>query len=223
MFEFLAKGGILVGPIFLCSVVALAIFLERWIRLARLRIGRWDPQGTLAAMIQHRGDKPAATTPMERLFQQALAVQPMDRENVETVLAHATETEVRAASKYLPALATIGNIAPLLGLLGTVMGMIKAFMVIQQMGGKVNAAVLAGGIWEAMLTTALGLAVALPTMVAHGYLASRVDQIETRLRDGAVVLLTSLPTLSRPAPTALHAKATAKGSKEGLVAAQGGR
>ena len=80
----------------------------------------------------------------------------------------------------------------MLGLLGTVLGMIKAFMVIQQMGGKVNAAVLAGGIWEAMLTTALGLAVALPTMVAHSYLSARVDRYEAQLQEGTVTFLKSL-------------------------------
>lgn len=64
--------------------------------------------------------------------------------------------------------------------------MIKAFMIIQQMGGKVNAAVLAGGIWEAMLTTALGLAVELPTMVAHSYLIGQVDRYEARLQAGTV-------------------------------------
>jgi biopolymer transport protein ExbB len=70
--------------------------------------------------------------------------------------------------------------------------MIKAFMVIQQMGGKVNAAVLAGGIWEAMLTTALGLAVALPTMVAHSYLFARVDKYEAKLKDGAVTFIKAM-------------------------------
>jgi biopolymer transport protein ExbB len=89
-------------------------------------------------------------------------------------------------------LATLGNIAPLLGLLGTVIGMIKAFMVIQEMGGKVNASVLAGGIWEAMLTTAVGLAVALPAMLAHGYLSAQVDRYEARLQQGAVTFLKSL-------------------------------
>jgi biopolymer transport protein ExbB len=108
------------------------------------------------------------------------------------VLVHAGDEEIRGLSRYLTALATIGNIAPLLGLLGTVLGMIKAFMVIQQMGGKVNASVLAGGIWEAMLTTALGLAVALPTMVAHSYLVSRVDRYEAQLQDGSVALLKTL-------------------------------
>jgi len=80
----------------------------------------------------------------------------------------------------------------LLGLLGTVLGMIKAFMVIQEMGGKVNAAVLAGGIWEAMLTTAMGLAVALPTMLAHSYLVSRVDRYEAQLQDGTVTFIKAL-------------------------------
>jgi len=60
------------------------------------------------------------------------------------------------------------------------------------MGGKVNAALLAGGIWEAMLTTALGLAVALPTMVAHSYLVARIDRYEARLQDGSVIFLKSI-------------------------------
>jgi len=80
----------------------------------------------------------------------------------------------------------------LLGLLGTVIGMIKAFMVIQEMGGKVNAAVLAGGIWEAMLTTALGLSVALPTMLAHSYLIARVDRYEARLQSGMVTFMKAI-------------------------------
>jgi biopolymer transport protein ExbB len=134
---------------------------------------------------------------MGRVLSRALEVRDQERETVEIVLAHATEEEVRYLSTYLQALATIGNIAPLLGLLGTVMGMIKAFMVIQELGGKVNAAVLAGGIWEAMLTTALGLAVALPTMVAHSYLLARVDRYEARLQDGAVTFITALFKKSR--------------------------
>jgi biopolymer transport protein ExbB len=100
---------------------------------------------------------------------------------------------VRKLFRYLQVLATIGNIALLYSAcLGTVIGMIKAFMVIQEMGGKVNAAVLAGGIWEAMLTTALGLSVALPTMVAHSYVTSQVDQYEARLQNGTVRFLRSL-------------------------------
>jgi biopolymer transport protein ExbB len=134
---------------------------------------------------------------MGRILVQAMDARDGDREILETVILNATDEEVRYLSAYTQALATIGNIAPILGLLGTVIGMIKAFMVIQQMGGKVNASVLAGGIWEAMLTTALGLAVALPTMVAHSYLISKIDTYEARLQKGSVTFLKSIFTNHR--------------------------
>ena len=198
MIEFLSKGGVLVGPILICSVLALAIFLERMIRLGRLRIRGYGLMEKIARHIKNGEDHQAyelATTndtPMSRILAQAMEVKDQDRETLETVIVHSTDGEVRELSRYLQALATIGSIAPLLGLLGTVLGMIKAFMVIQEMGGKVNAAVLAGGIWEAMLTTALGLAVALPTMVAHSYLVSRVDRYEAQLQDGTVTFIKAL-------------------------------
>ncbi|MBW2020230.1 MAG: MotA/TolQ/ExbB proton channel family protein [Deltaproteobacteria bacterium] len=195
MLEFLAKGGVLVGPILFCSVLALAIFLERLIRFSRVRIRGFGLVEKVAHYIRdgkhNRAIKLAkeSHSPMGRILGNAIEVMDQDRETLETVIVHSTEEEVRGLSRYLQALATIGNIAPLLGLLGTVLGMIKAFMVIQQMGGKVNAAVLAGGIWEAMLTTALGLAVALPTMVAHSYLVACVDKYEAQLQDGAVTFI----------------------------------
>jgi biopolymer transport protein ExbB len=198
MMDFLAKGGVLVGPILLCSVLALAILLERLIRFSRIRIRGF---GVVRKMAQHvrEGEQHKALavareshSPMGRILGQAIEVLDQDRETLETVIVHSTDEEVRELSRYLQALATIGNIAPLLGLLGTVLGMIKAFMVIQQMGGKVNAAVLAGGIWEAMLTTALGLAVALPTMVAHSYLVARVDKYEAQLQDGTVTFIKAI-------------------------------
>ncbi len=198
MIEFLSKGGVLVGPILICSVLALAIFLERMIRLGRLRIRGYGLVEKIARHIKNGEDHQAyelartGDTPMSRILAQAMEVKDQDRETLETVIVHSTDGEVRELSRYLQALATIGSIAPLLGLLGTVMGMIKAFMVIQEMGGKVNAAVLAGGIWEAMLTTALGLAVALPTMVAHSYLVSRVDRYEAQLQDGTVTFIKAL-------------------------------
>lgn len=198
MIDFLQKGGILVGPILFCSVLGLAIFLERLIRFARVKVAG---DGFLANVVRHvkNGEDHQAyelasksSTPLARILVQAMEVKDQGRETVDTVISHATDEEVRRLSRYLQALATIGNVAPLLGLLGTVLGMIKAFMVIQEMGGKVNAAVLAGGIWEAMLTTALGLAVALPTMVAHSYLVSRVDTYEAQLQDGTVTFIKAI-------------------------------
>ena len=200
MFDLLAKGGVLVIPILLCSVFALAIFLERLIRFARLRKRGEGLARKVAGLIQEGDDAAAyeaaveSNSPMGYVLAQALEVKHKERETLETVIVHATEEQVRDLSSYLQALATIGNITPLLGLLGTVIGMIKAFMVIQEMGGKVNAAVLAGGIWEAMLTTALGLSVALPIILAHSYLVSRVNKYEARLQDGAVTFMKAIIT-----------------------------
>ncbi len=198
MFDFLAKGGVLVIPILLCSVFTVAIFLERVITFARMRTRGAGLAEKIAGLLL-KGEKEAAQktaresdSPMGRILAQAIEVKDSDRELLETVMVNATDEEVRNLSTYVQTLATIGNIAPLLGLLGTVIGMIKAFMVIQQMGGKVNAAVLAGGIWEAMLTTALGLAVALPTMIAHSYLVARIDSYEARLQNGSVTFMKAI-------------------------------
>ncbi len=170
--DFMAKGGIYMWPILICSILALALFAERAIRFLVLnRRGRFI--AARVAQCVDAGDREGAAraasgsrSPMGRILVRGIEVMAQDRETLETVLTHAAEEEVRGLSRYLQALATIANIAPMLGLLGTVLGMIKAFMVIQQMGGKVNAAVLAGGIWEAMLTTNFmvdeGIAIKLP-------------------------------------------------------------
>ena len=198
MAGFISKGGILVIPILLCSIVALAIFVERLIYFAKMRgRGQGLAQNIVNLLRQGQDIKAGkiarqSNSPMGRVLSSALEVKDQDREILETVMLNATEEEVRDLSSYIQTLATIGTIAPLLGLFGTVIGMIKAFMVIQEMGGKVNAAVLAGGIWEAMLTTAFGLAVALPTMIAHSYLIIRVDRYEARLQGGTVEFMKSI-------------------------------
>ena len=130
MFDFLAKGGVLVIPILLCSVVALAIFIERMIRFAKIDTRGTGLAETITGLLK-QGHKEKALeeakvsqSPMGRVLAQAIDVKDQDRETLETVIAHATDDEVRDLSSYVQALATIGNIAPLLGLLGTVLGMI---------------------------------------------------------------------------------------------------
>lgn len=198
MLEILSKGGVLVIPIVFCSVLVVAIFFERIIRYAINRSRGKGIEDQVAVLIAKGDEKKAidisqqSRSPMGRVLEKAIEAKDLESQVLESVIVNATETEVRDLSSYLQALATVGNIAPLLGLLGTIIGMIKAFMVIQEMGGKVNAAVLAGGIWEAMLTTALGLAVALPTMVAHSYLLAKVDKYEARLQNGSILFLKAI-------------------------------
>jgi biopolymer transport protein ExbB len=201
MFDFFLKGGICMWPILLCSVVGLAIFLERFIRFRRMRRRGQGLELRVIEKLKNREDQEAfgiasaSQSPLGKVLVKALEVKDQDRETIETVIVHATDEELQGLSRYLQALATIGNIAPMLGLLGTVLGMIKAFMVIQEMGGKVNASVLAGGIWEAMLTTAFGLAVALPIVVGHSYLLTQVDGYESRIQQGTVAFLKTISSL----------------------------
>ena len=109
---------------------------------------------------------------------------------------------MRELERFLPTLALVANVAPLLGLMGTVTGMIKAFQAIQNLGGKVNASVLAGGIWEAMLTTAEGLAVAIPALVAHHMLQGKVHNLVADLQFEAGQLFDLLEDGGHLAPEA---------------------
>ena len=198
MLELLSKGGIIAIPILGCSVLVVAIFLERCITFTLGRRRGRDIESQVQGLVQEGQMEAALETarannsPMGRVLNTAIESRDMETALRDTVMVNAVDQEVQNLSTRLQTLATIGNIAPILGLLGTIIGMIKAFMVIQQMGGKVNAAVLAGGIWEAMLTTALGLCVALPAMLAHSFLIARVDAQELRLQNGVVRFFTGL-------------------------------
>jgi len=200
MLEFLSKGGVLVYPILACLVLVSAIFVERMIRFTSIRMRGPALAETVAGLVragEHDVARKTASdsmSPLGRVLDKAVQARGNDPAMLETVMVNAITQEIQRLLKHIQLLATLGNIAPILGLLGTVIGMIKAFMVIQEMGGKVNAAVLAGGIWEAMLTTALGLSVALPAMLAHSYLSARVDRHESGLREGAVAYMQTLST-----------------------------
>jgi len=193
------KGGLLIWPILACSLVGTAIFFER---LQLFRAAAKIPHNAIRLIYElgREGNYTAARERLspgktqtvshlngpERILMEGLSVEMEDRETLEMVLLHAVERETKRLSRYLGLLATLGNIAPLLGLLGTVVGMIKAFMVVESMGGRVNASVLAGGIWEAMLTTALGLIVAIPLILCHNYLENRLLDYRAVLEEIAV-------------------------------------
>ena len=187
--SFLAKGGILVIPILFCSVVALTLVLERLYRFRKLRIKNPDLIARVKKALNEKGVDEAlfiaenSKNPLGRVLKEGIKRYRAGKESMERAMASAAQREIRGLERYLPALSTVGNIAPLLGLLGTVTGMIKAFMVIERLGGRVNASVLAGGIWEAMLTTALGLSVAIPTIVAHNYLVSKLRNFTAVLQE----------------------------------------
>lgn len=192
--DLLAKGGLLVWPIFFCSIAGMTIFFERLSLYRKLLsyLGENKPVFSMISTGNFSEAKDLLSTNGsicsidKRIMLEALNVETSDRETVEMVLIHGVGREINVLSKTLNTLAVLASVLPLLGLLGTVIGMIKAFSVVESMGGSVNASVLAGGIWEAMLTTAFGLLAAIPLLFFHNHLDGKLQNIQANLEEVAI-------------------------------------
>ena len=182
MIEYLMAGGGLMIPIVLCSILAAGITLER---LWSLRSQEVNPQSRLAAI--HRRidlgdvtdewlDELLERSPLERLSAQVLQVRHGGKSVMQDLLFVEVKQVAHELERYLSTLGSMAAITPLLGLLGTVIGMIKVFSAIQA-AGLGEASLLAGGISEALVTTAAGLGVAIPALVMHRFLSRRVDEL----------------------------------------------
>ncbi len=185
---FVARGGILMIPIVLCSIIGLTLILERLYTYRRLRLrGFRVPEEVRLLLAQ--GNRDAALAVLDASDTAGAAVMAQALRQAEAKGADALEATLdqegdRLISRMevsLRGLATVAGVSPLLGLLGTVVGMIKSFMQIELHGGNVSASLLAGGIWEALLTTAAGLSVAIPCLLFHHLFQARVDRVEMAL------------------------------------------
>lgn len=179
---FLARGGGLMYLLLLCSVLVLSITLERWIRIRRARtdtealfgpvedlVARDDLAGAYAHLRFFRG-------PLAAVLRAVLESRSRDKADLEEAALMEARRELRLLNLRLPVLSLLAGLAPLLGLLGTVIGMIKAFQQVALAQGAVNPAMLANGIWEALLTTGAGLTVAIPAVIFHYALDQRVKR-----------------------------------------------
>jgi biopolymer transport protein ExbB len=189
VFELVKSGGPLMIPIGLCSVVALAYATERWVRLRPGLLG----SGGFAKRVLHEIESGGASaalalcikngTPLARVLARGLerAGAPfLDREKA---VEDAADSEVRRLSLRLRPLMLVYLIAPLLGLLGTVWGMIEAFSEIALEQGLGRPELLAAGIYQALTTTAAGLAVAIPAIVMHHHLDGRIENFVRRCEE----------------------------------------
>lgn len=184
---FLVKGGILMIPILLCSVIGVALILDRLFTYRRMRLGGFQiEKGVRNALA--RGDFEGAGVLLEGMEGAGAEVLRRTfsrlRENTGSVRSSFTLAAaglIREMEKSLKGLSTVATISPLLGLLGTVIGMIRAFMQIERHAAAVNPALLAGGIWEALLTTAAGLTVAIPCLMFYNYFQGRIEHVEGEL------------------------------------------
>lgn len=195
-----------------CSVAGLAILLFKVFTFSRLRLRRDDScvaeamqlaeTGKTGDALKHLAKSPS---PVARVLEATLEGLAADRSpsSLGAEIGRVGSAELRSLESWLRPLSAIGHLSPLLGLLGTVFGMISAFQKIQQAGSRVDASLLSGGIWEALLTTAFGLAVAIPTMAAFYFLEGEVDFARAAMRDRSTRLLVhfdKLPSGSETEP-----------------------
>ena len=184
-------------PLLLCSVVVLAICIERLYTLNARKIA---PPHLLATVWQQLKADQLDTTrlrtlkqssPLGRILAAGLSNAYHGRDVMKESIQEAASHVVHELERYLNTLGTIAAVTPLLGLLGTVMGMIKVFAEIMAQGTG-NASVLAGGISEALITTAAGLSVAIPALVMHRYFIGRIDAIVVELEQETIKLVDAL-------------------------------
>ncbi|MFC1514434.1 MotA/TolQ/ExbB proton channel family protein [Candidatus Omnitrophota bacterium] len=184
MVEMIVKAGVLGWVIVVCSIFAVAIVIDKLWYFSRIRINTPALFSSIITHIKRADFKQAIEvcekkqTPLTNALKVALLNYDQPKELIKETVEEVSLYEIPKLERHLNFLATIAHISPLLGLLGTVTGMIRCFHMIQEKSaafGAVNPADLAGGIWEALLTTAFGLVVAIFSFIAYNYFVNRVS------------------------------------------------
>ena len=183
LIEMFLKGGLVMWPILACSIVGLAIAIEKFmvIRKAKINVPVFSikirgilKKKDLAGAINYCMEE---KSPISNIIRRGLKKHKFGRKRVIESIESAGKQEISKLEKGLATLATVAGAAPMLGFLGTVTGMIAAFMKIQELQGSASPADLASGIWEALLTTAFGLFVGIPALALYNYFVSLISKI----------------------------------------------
>lgn len=183
LLDIFLKGGFIMWPILLCSIIGLAVSVDRFIMLRKAKINvpafmvrirgfikKKDISGAISYCMQEK-------SPVANIVRKGLKKYKFGHDRVKDAIENAGSQEVSKLEKGLALLASVAGIAPLLGFLGTVTGMIQAFMTIQDLAGAANPSDLAGGIWEALITTAFGLIIGIPAFALYNYFLSAVKKL----------------------------------------------
>ncbi|MFC1535465.1 MotA/TolQ/ExbB proton channel family protein, partial [Thermodesulfobacteriota bacterium] len=200
--DLIAKGGVVMYPIILCSIIALAVFLERLWVLRRKRIipsefirnveEQIKKHKISEALFLCQGD----SSSIAKIFLAGLKNTGRGMWLVKEAIEERGGREGAILEKNVGILSTIANLTPLLGLLGTVSGMIKTFKVISLQGGG-NPSLLAGGIAEALITTATGLCVAIPTLVCYRILKDKAEALIFEMEENSIRIIEIMEDSSR--------------------------
>jgi biopolymer transport protein ExbB len=197
MFEIVKAGGIMMGPIILASIIAAAIILERLWTLQPKRVLPSELTEKVWRLVEQRQiqDKHIAAlqqnSPLGKILAAGLANRHRGREIIKESIEDTGRHVVHELNRFIGALGTIASLTPLMGLLGTVLGMIRTFNAITT-DGIGNPAALAGGIAEALITTAAGLTVAIPALIGYKYLRGRVDGLVVQMEKEAIKLVEAM-------------------------------
>ncbi|MCM8783556.1 MAG: MotA/TolQ/ExbB proton channel family protein [Candidatus Omnitrophica bacterium] len=201
MWEIVQKGGPLMYPIIFCSILSLAVVMERLYHLYRAKIDTREFMDSIANILRRNRLRDALQKceetpgPIAHILKAGILKHGRARAEIKEAIEDAALQEIPRLEKNLGILATVAHISPLLGLLGTVTGMVRCFQIIQEKAvslNPINPGDLAGGIWEALLTTVAGLVVAIPTFVVYNYLVSRVDGFVLDMERSATELVNLL-------------------------------
>lgn len=197
MFEIVKAGGIVMVPIILASIIAAAIFLERIWTLQQRRVLPAELTEKVWKWVEQRQiqDKHIVAlqqnSPLGKILAAGLANRHRERSVMKEAIEDTGRHVVHELERFINALGTIASIAPLMGLLGTVLGMIRTFNTLNA-GGAGNPTMLAGGIAEALITTAAGLTVAIPALLGYKYLRGRVANLVVEMEKEAMKLVQSI-------------------------------
>jgi biopolymer transport protein ExbB len=180
---FLANGGVVLWLILISSAVAIAVFIERYLHCHRAQINSTEFLNGVRTVLKRDNVVEALSIcdatpgPVARLVKTAILNRDHGRDRVREALEEAGLAEVPRLEEKLNLLATIAQLAPLLGLLGTMLGFIQTFLLMKNAGLYAHVGDLADGVWKALICGAAGLAVAIPAHAAYNYLVSRVNSI----------------------------------------------
>ena len=211
--ELMEQGGVIMWMLLVFSVIALAIIIERFIALWRAKINVNEfLQKIRKALIVNRSVREAVKIceqyrgPVASIMKVGLLKHGQPKEEVEKAIENAAAYEMGRLERGLTVLATTANVAPLLGFLGTVTGMIRSFDALAQ-AGLSNPGLVASGIKEALTTTAGGLAVAIPVQIAYNYFMSRIGRFVREIETAANMLLETFGEMQRSGISADGGKA----------------
>ncbi len=198
LLELMRLGGVMMWPLLLCSALAMAIIVERFLVLGRTRTRTTQFLDEVIAAVKRRKIAEAlalcehSKDPVAQMVRAGLQHHGQPREAIRQAVHDAGQRAVPQLERNLVALGTLAQVAPLFGLLGTALGLIRCFAVIQTKAAAlqpVGPVDLAQGIWQALLTTTVGLAIAIPAIVAYNYFTRRVQRVVWDLEIATAELL----------------------------------